>query len=159
MIGGQFDFETDPVASVYGRLRHAWLAQGLSVNRGVDLADIQAFEAKNRLIVPRSLRAYLLTVNGMAEEATDKNLIRFLPLSEIDGELESTTLRPGDRVNLVFAEYCVQSHFYVMRASFDGATIGIYVMDGTNERKLFSSFGDFIDTYLAVPLAVVDCWR
>lgn len=159
MLGGQFDFETDPVASVYGRLRDAWLTRGLSVNGGVDLADIRAFQAKNRLILPRSLRDYLLTANGMAEGETDKDLIRFLSLSEIDCELESTTLRPGDCVNLVFAEYCVHSHFYVMRASLDGATSGIYVMDGTNERKLFSSFRDFIDTYLADPLAVVDCWR
>jgi hypothetical protein len=61
-------------------------------------------------------------------------------------------------VDIVFAEYLLFSHYYVLRATVSGQELGIYATDQSNEKKLASSFDQFLKEYLANPSAIANCW-
>ena len=48
-------------------LKNHWLSQGIDVNPGIAKEELSAFESKYQVSLPTDLRAYFLTVDGMAE--------------------------------------------------------------------------------------------
>lgn len=146
------------MTTIYERLRDTWLANGVSINDGATPLALNEFEKENHIKLPVEFRDYLSISNGMVDGQTDKYLISFLSLDTINHEISSRTRQLQDSVDIAFAEYLVYSHYYTLRATENGTPLGVYVMDGTNEKLLASSFYQFIHVYLSNPRSVAYCW-
>lgn len=143
--------------SIYQSVRENWLSSGTSVNGGTSPALIRQFQDKHKIIVPEEFREYLMTSNGMQNYETDETLISFLPLELIDPVVSPRIAAPNV-VDIVFADYLLYSHFYALRSTTDGKQLGIYALDGENEKEIARTFGDFLHAYLANPERIADCW-
>jgi cell wall assembly regulator SMI1 len=139
--------------NVFERLRAAWLAADVQINPGADPAEIAAFESKHCVKLPLDFKDYLMLVNGMADGAADDQLISFLSLNAIDREV-SQRGTPPQRCDLVFAEYLIHSHVYVIRELPFSKQASVFAADGAHERRLAGSFAEFLERYLASPEAV-----
>jgi len=139
--------------NVFQRLRAAWLSADVVINPGADPSEIVAFESKHSVKLPPEFKDYLMTVNGMADGATDDQLISFLSLSAIDCEM-SQREAPSRRSDVVFAEYLIHSHVYVIRKSPFRKQAWVFATDGRHERRLAGSFVEFVERYLNRPAAV-----
>ena len=63
------------------RLRRHWTAQNVDINPGV--LNLNSFEAKNQVVLPKDLRDYFYCVNGMPADVVDDGVIRFWMLDEL----------------------------------------------------------------------------
>ena len=140
------------------RLRDTWLDNGLSIEVGAERVALDSFEREHRLTLPTQFRNYLLTANGMADGQVDESMISFLPLHRIVRELESQRPTGSELVELLFAEYLMFSHHYVLRATTEGVERGVYAADGTNEKQIAETFEQFVAAYLSNPNAIAHCW-
>jgi hypothetical protein len=145
--------------TIYEKLRDAWIAGGFAVNSGADAPSIPRFEQKRSLRLPRSFKDYLLTVNGMSDGLTDEDMISFHSLECIDRNWGRYPHGTADFVETVFADYLLDSHWYVLRSNEFGSDLGVWVADDPeNCKKLAGSFDDFIVSYLSNPAQVAYCW-
>ncbi|HEY5314454.1 MAG TPA: SMI1/KNR4 family protein [Pirellulales bacterium] len=143
--------------TIFERLRTEWLKADTVVNGGADPRAIAAFESKHRVTLPLEFKNYLLTVNGMAEGATDEDLVSFLSLDAIDRELTDSQ-PPAAFRDVMFAEYLVYSHVYVLRIAASCEQSPVLAADGEHQRLVSDSFMEFIEAYLANRKTVVHCW-
>ena len=145
------------MGNLYKRLGEAWLASGVSVCEGALLDSINRLEKTHAVKLPGQFRDYLLKLGGMTDGQTDDCLISFLSLEAINNELD-TKPQNSNIVDITFAEYLIYSHCYVLRISEIGNQLGVYAMDGANEKKIADSFDQFIIAYLENPECIAYCW-
>ena len=137
------------------RLKNYWFSHDVKFNTGVSESDLADFEHKFGVSLPYDLRDYFLTVNGMSEEATDNEMIRFWMLEEVK---PLTTGAPSyantDYVEdpeslFLFADYSLWAHAYAIRLFASAEkTNEIFMIGGDCPVLLFRSFGELIDSYL-----------
>jgi hypothetical protein len=142
---------------MYERLRDAWLKEGSRVNAGSPLEAIENLERNHGVKLPTEFRTYLAQVGGMVEGVTDEQLIAFLSIDEVEQELKAKHDDPTV-IEITFAEFSIYAHYYFLRATNVGDELGVYAADGTNEKKLASSFREFIEAYLTDAERVANCW-
>jgi hypothetical protein len=138
-------------------LRTKWVEAGIAVNDGITTEALDRFQEKRLVSLPSAFKEYLLTVNGMKDGQTDENLVSFLSLETIDQEPTFMVLS-ADFFEIIFAEFSVYSHLYVLRASRNGETAPILATDSKHEIRIASSFEDFVNLYLATPAKIAHCW-
>ena len=137
------------------RLKNYWLSHGVTFNTGASKADLAGFEHRFGVSLPYDLRDYFLTVNGMPEEATDNEMIRFWMLEEVK---PLTTGAPSyaktDYVTdpeslFLFADHSLWAHAYAIRLFASAEKDNeIFMIGGDCPIRLFRSFGELIDSYL-----------
>jgi hypothetical protein len=139
------------------RLKEYWLSQGLAVNPGVSQEELTAFEHKYKVLLPRDLRDYFLTVDGMAQGVTDNALIRFWSLKEVkpvpeEAPAYSDPLYIENAESLyLFADYCIWSHAYAIRLSCHETSNAIIVIGDETPTRMFGSFSELASNYLTDP--------
>lgn len=143
--------------TIFKILRDKWIEDGLSINPGKSSEDVCHFEEKHGVALPRSFKEYLETVNGMPEGETDENLISFLSLELIDQEPNFKVLS-GNVVELIFAEYSIYCHCYVLRSSRRGDRSVVVGTSGEMEKHIADSFDNFIKLYLSNPTGIANFW-
>lgn len=132
-------------------------ARGATLAGGVDLATLQAFEAQHGVKLPEALRAYFLTVNGVAAGCGDNELFEFLPLNSVRprGVINGSPRGRNDRLFIV-VDYMISSWFYTIDLN-EGPTWGAVFWDvGPDELHLrWPSFAEFITDYIRHPDALL----
>ena len=137
----------------WAKLKEHWLDNGCSVPTAVTEVQILAFEKTYRLRMPSDLRNYFLTMDGSGE-SLGSDMFSFWPLSTM--EPLSDYLTEGiytDRLDypncFIFADWCVNSHMYLIELSATSLRnpVSIYAGNGRNP-PISQAFDDFIDLYL-----------
>jgi hypothetical protein len=141
----------------YQRLRAKWLENGIPVNQGIAQGSIECFEQKHGITLPHAFKEYLLTIDGMKKGQVDEELVSFLPLDAIDQESNYREIS-GEQVDLIFAEYSIFCHWYVLRATRTGDQSGVFAADGEHEKQIARTFEEFVVSYLSSPSKVARCW-
>jgi cell wall assembly regulator SMI1 len=144
--------------SIYQLLRARWLDAGIAVNEGVTQAALDRFEESRHASLPSGFKEYLLTINGMTEGQTDENLVSFLSLETIDQETNFKEIS-GNRRDMIFAEFSLYCHWYILRTSTSGDPAVVVVTNGDQEKQIATSFEDFVNQYLSSPVRVAHCWE
>lgn len=144
------------VVSNVQRLKNHWLYHDVKLNPRASEASLLAFENKFGVSLPSDLRDYFLTTNGMPQEITDNEMIRFWMLEEVT---DLPTGAPGyacaDCINnpeslFLFADYSLWAHAYAIRLSASPLKRNdIFIIGGDYPILLFRSFGELIESYLA----------
>jgi hypothetical protein len=140
------------MAELVERLVSVWTSQGISLRQGVRSEDIQQFERKWRIRMPRKLTTYFLRVDGMAPGEYDEQMIRFWPLSELKPAVPE--LRAIDVAlyadEFLFADHSIWAHVYVI--NLGSLTYGrVAIGGGGFPIPVAKSFGDFLERYLNDP--------
>jgi hypothetical protein len=135
----------------FQRLRDSWIKAGIQLVEPASGKAVNEFEQRRRLKLPGDLREYLTIAGGMQAAETDGQMISFLSLPSIEEELEKHPVAPE---LVVFAEFCVWSHWYATRRD----TSAVYAGDGENQLKIADSFSEFVAQYLADPRRIASCW-
>jgi hypothetical protein len=143
--------------SIFNKLRDRWIETGVSINRGKSAEEVYDFEVKHGVALPRSFKEYLETVDGMSDGQTDEDLISFLSLEMIDQEPNFKVLS-GNVVELIFAEYSIYCHYYVLRSSRRGDRSVVVGTNGEMEKHIADSFDNFIKLYLSNPTGIANFW-
>ncbi|MBI1904074.1 MAG: SMI1/KNR4 family protein [Planctomycetia bacterium] len=144
---------------IYAQLRDFWTAGGFGINPGTDASSIARFEQKRAVRLPQAFKEYLQTVNGMSDGLTDEELLSFHSLECIDREWESYPRRAPQFVEIVFADYLINSHLYVLRTDESASDLGVWTTaDPENYKTLAPCFDDFILAYLSNPAKIAYCW-
>lgn len=146
---------TNGLPSIGQSLRNHWLSHNMQFNDGVSAAELEFFEKNNSVILPADLRDYFLSVNGMADGATDDVLIRFWTLEETRALPEGAPdYANSDYVEnpeslFVFADFSLWAHAYAIRLTATLPTINEVFIIGTEYPiLLFRSFSEFVGSYL-----------
>ena len=135
------------------------LSGGFAINPGTDASSIARFEQKRSVVLPQAFKQYLQTVNGMSDGLTDEELLSFHSLECIDRDWEWYPRGAANCVEIVFADYLINSHLYVLRMDESGSDLGVWTTaDPENYKKLAASFEDFILAYLSNPKEIAYCW-
>ncbi len=142
---------------IYHRLAQYWRDAEVSVNPPLTCSQIAQFESRRGVKLPSDFKDCLSVVDGMQEGQTDENMMSFLSLKLLDENTQWQRSENED-VNLVFAEFLIYSHVYVLRISAGGGTSAVLARDGTHELHLADSFEQFVASYLADPEEVAYCW-
>ena len=140
-----------PATAIYQRLRDAWASAGASVNDGATSDAIARLESKRNIRLPAEFRDYLAVANGMEDSSMDDGLISFHSLDVIDREWIRYESESPDCVNIPFANWSLDAHWYGLRASRDGDEMGVWFLDGTHSWRLAPSFREFVEMYLLDP--------
>jgi hypothetical protein len=139
------------------QLRTTWLEAGISVNDGASQTRIEAFERTRNITLPTAFKNYLLTVNGMKDGEIDEHFISFLSIDAIDQEDVPHQLSTNE-IDIVFAEFLIYSHYYVLRFTRSGEEISILAGDGEHEKTLANCFDECVSLYLRDPIKMAKCW-
>ena len=140
------------------RLKNHWTSRRVKFNEGVSEKSIAAFECQYGVVLPTDLRDFFLTVNGMPDDITDEEMIRFWRLEEVKPlSSEAREFAKPDYIEnsqslFVFADYSLWAHAYVIR--LDGRKCDkneIFLIGGDYPVLLFRSFSELVDSYLADP--------
>lgn len=137
------------------RLKNYWFSHDVKFNTGVSESDLAGFEHKFGVSLPYDLRDYFLTVNGMSEEASDNEMIRFWMLEEVKPlttgapRYANTDYVKDPESLFLFADYSLWAHAYAIRLFASAEkTNEIFMIGGDCPVLLFCSFGELIDSYL-----------
>jgi hypothetical protein len=145
--------------TIYAQLRDFWTAGGFDINPGTDASSIARFEEKRSVVLPQGFKDYLQTVNGMSDGLTDEELVSFHSIECIDRDWERYPHGAADCVEIVFADYSIDCHWYVLRADKGGSELGVWATgDPENYKKLAACFEDFVLAYLSNPKEIAYCW-
>ena len=144
-----------PFTSDVQRLKNHWLSHHVKVNSGVSEATLAAFEKKFSVSLPSDLRDYFLTMDGMPEEETDKEMIRFWRLEEVKAlPTGAPNYASADYVDnpeslFLFADYSLWAHAYAIRLLPTPSNRNeIFIIGGDYPIPLFNSFSELVDGYL-----------
>ena len=137
------------------RLKNNWMSHGVEFNDGVSENALAAFEHKFGVALPLDMREFFLTANGLPEEVTDDEMIRFWMLEEVkplpSGAPEFTTTDYIDHPESVFlfADYSLWAHAYAIRLfSTEVNRNEVFLIGGDYPILLFRSFSELLDSYL-----------
>ena len=137
------------------RLKNHWLSHDVKFNDGVSEAALAAFEEEFSVSLPGDLRDYFLTMDGMAEEETDEEMIRFWRLEEVKAlPTAAPNYASADYIDnpeslFLFADYSLWAHAYAIRLLATPSNRNeIFIIGGDYPILLFKSFSDLVDGYL-----------
>ncbi|HEY0760772.1 MAG TPA: SMI1/KNR4 family protein [Pyrinomonadaceae bacterium] len=138
------------------RLKNHWISRGVKFNDGVSENALAAFEHKFGMALPADMREFFLTANGMPDEVTDDEMIRFWMLEEVkplpSGAPEFATTAYVDHPEslFLFADYSLWAHAYAIRLVTPEVNRNeVFIIGGDYPILLFRSFSELVDTYLA----------
>jgi hypothetical protein len=95
----------------------------------------------------------------MSDGLTDDELSSFHSLECIDRQWEWYPRGEVDFVEIAFADYSIDCHWYVLGSDKFGSDLGVWATDGPeNYKKLAASFDDFILAYMSNPAKIAYCW-
>ena len=148
------------MGDVLFRLANHWRAHGAAPGSGASGAEIGAFEVRHGIRLPRELREYFATLNGLehGRDDMDNETIGFWRLAEvalIAEEAPDAGIPEPDHW-FVIADYLIGSHFYVARLPDDPAAPAeiLWVWrDGFG--RVAASFAEFVERYMAGDEAVL----
>jgi hypothetical protein len=143
--------------SVYERLRSRWLEDGIHFNEGVSEAMIYQFERRHNISLPKGIKQYLLTTNGMSEGEVDENLVSFLSLESMDHEPNHKAISANE-IEITIADFSLMSHLYVLRTTPKGDRSPVFATDREHEKQIAATFEEFLNQYLSSPRTVAHCW-
>jgi len=136
------------------RLIEFWESIGSRIRPGASAQDLLAFERRHKICLPQDFREYLTLCNGLSLDDSGHfdhdwlGLIEFWPLETISAKHDGA---PGAYFG--FADFLIDSHWYVIRLSVNGnirSPVGVGDKVGIDEQ-LGDSFSDFVDVYLHDP--------
>ncbi len=136
------------------RLIAYWSSIGSRIKPGASEQDLRAFEQHHHVCLPPDFREYLTLCNGLSLEDGGHfdcdwlGLIEFWPLEAISAKHDGVS---GEYFG--FADFLIDSHWYVIRLSADvhlSGAIGVGDEFGIDEQ-LGDSFSDFVEVYLHDP--------
>ena len=147
------------------RLKDFWSKEGVRIQPGASIEQIDAFESRYRVRLPSDLREYFITIDGMERWESDKNMFSFLPINAIKSipeELANFGGTPDYRQIMrtladphrwfVIVDYLITSSVFAIRLSADVESSPVLsIGDGTCHWIVAPSFSGFLDRYLANP--------
>jgi hypothetical protein len=147
------------------RLNASWSKDGVCIQPGASIEQIEAFETQYQVHLPSDFREYFITINGMERWETDENMFSFLPIDAIKSIPEELAdfggipdYRPIMRTLtdphhwFVIVDYLITSAVFAIRLSEDvESTPVISISDGNRHRVVAQSFSAFLERYLATP--------
>lgn len=138
------------------RLKNNWMSHGVEFNDGVSENALAAFELKFGVALPSDMHEFFLTANGMPDEVTDDEMIRFWMLEEVTPlpskapEFASTDYVDHPESIFLFADYSLWAHAYAIRLiSPEVNRNEVFLIGGDYPILLFRSFSELVDSYLA----------
>ena len=142
------------------RQANHWRTHGAAPGSGVHETEIAAFEVRHGVRLPRELREYFATLNGLAHgrDDMDNETIGFWRLAQVASIVEEA---PGAGIPepgrcFVIADYLIGSHFYVARLPDDpAAPAEILWVWHSGFGRLAASFAEFVELYMAGDEAVL----
>jgi TonB family protein len=145
------------VKELIERVAQFWAGQGLVPEAPATDADIAAWEARRGLAMPRELRAWFTTLNGMGDEGgafDDELLITFYPLQlfvPLPEDAPSFAEAEDAASYFVFADHLSWSHGYGVRLGGEDpqATPVFCIYAPDLIMPVAPSFGAFLELYLA----------
>ena len=143
------------VTSAGESLKRHWAAHNVDINAGVAKAELDAFEARHRVVLPEDVRDYFLCVNGMAPDEVDDGTIRFWMLAELQpltqgapAFADSSYIQNPESLFL-FADYSLWAHAYAIRLGSAPLPSNEVVIIGYDTPVIAcTSFSEFVDIYL-----------
>jgi len=124
-----------------------WAESGIAHASPATAAEIAAFEADKNVHLPDDVRAYFLTLNGMAlgrDGAVDDQLIAFWRFDEFAPGAE---LEDGRRL-FWFADFLIDSHRYAVALSQHPGPAPVFIDHVTQVVRIADSFDAFLKLYL-----------
>jgi TonB family protein len=145
------------VRELIDRVARFWTGQGLVPEAPATEADIAAWEARRGLAMPRELRAWFTTLNGLGDEGgafDDELMITFYPLQlflSLPEDAPSFAEAPDAASYFVFADHLSWSHGYGVRPGGEDpeATPVFCIYAPDLIMPVAPSFAAFLELYLA----------
>lgn len=142
------------------KLKRHWKSKNLRIAHGASKQDLQTFEARYGVVLPKDFRDYFLSVDGMLQIANhecDPDGFGFYPLVRVKNVVEEyaelSKMTPSNASNpqtyFVFVDYLQWSWAYAIRLSNDVSQLNEVIHVGTIRPKVIAnSFSEFVDMYL-----------
>ncbi len=139
------------------RLLSHWKLHGVEPRPPCTLAELQAFEGREGVVLPDDMRSYWLSADGMPEamgKSQDREGFSFWPLHRVArADIELRRVSPKlaatseNTEYYVFADYLDWSWAYAikLRSSDVGKVV---IVDGVSTSSVADSFAEFIEAYL-----------
>lgn len=127
------------------------------IKPGATESDLRAFEQRHSVCLPEDFREYLMLCDGMSSQDIGhfggdgddwRVLLEFWTLERINAEHDGVS-----REYFGFADFLIDSHWYVIRLSADvhlSGAVGVGDENGI-DRQIGDSFSDFVEAYLRDP--------
>jgi len=137
------------------KLKNHWASHRVKFNEGVPENFLAVFESQFSVVLPSDMREFFLAINGMPEDTTDEEMIRFWTLQEVKPlPTEAPEYATPDYIDnpeslFLFADYSIWVHAYAIRlGAAELKRNDIFLIGGDYPVLLFHSFSELIDSYL-----------
>jgi hypothetical protein len=144
------------------KLNRHWKSHGLRIAPGGSQKSVRKFESRYSVILPKDLREYFLTLDGMIDQLgseCDREGFGFYSLSRVKNICEEYASLKMKRPILptisnpenyfVFVDYLQWCWAYAIRLSNNLSESNEVIHVGTVEPKVIAqSFSEFVDLYL-----------
>jgi len=132
-----------------------WKAQGLPLASGASEAEISSFESRYQLVLPRDLRSYFGSVNGLVQRGgvdTDREGFAFWPLERVQPvpkvcaqfQVAVPSVRDPE-LYFVFADYLQWSWAYAIHLRTSDNSV---IVVGADAGVVANSFTQFVALYV-----------
>jgi len=146
----------DVMKELIGRVARFWAEQGLVPEAPATEADLAVWEARHGRTMPRQLRAWFTTLNGISDEGgafDDDLLISFYPLPlfvSLPEDAPSFAEAEDAASYFVFADHLMWSHGYGVRLGGGDPEAPVFCIYAPNLiMPVAPSFAAFLELYLA----------
>ena len=135
-----------------------WKAAGLSPRSGASEDEVHAFEQRHRVKLPRELRDYFATVDGLGElwpGDQEPNGFSFWPLSRVaavaeearTGRFDIASFEGSERL-FIIADYLDRSWVYAVELTdAERPTAAVLLVGRERPELVASSFAEFVHAY------------
>jgi SMI1/KNR4 family protein SUKH-1 len=141
----------ESLTAILMKFREYWLSLGLPVNPGLQPETIDGFERLHNITVPRDLRQYLLTMNGVANSEWDPALNGFLPLAE----WENVQPREGHPPEFAFVEWSIWAAWWSFRPDPSSTDRTRVFVTNKETSVVAESLAEFLCMYLKDPHSIL----
>ena len=138
-------------------LIHAWSASG-GIRPGATVAEIETFESRYGVRLPPDFRAYLLAVNGMHPNQTDRHCTHFWGLDRIQpaAAYHPSAKHPFSDVEaaryFIFCDILIDAFWYAIRLSSEPDVPSPVCMWADGGVKIVArSFTEFTEEHVGDP--------
>jgi len=139
-----------------------WRRGKLAIRPGASAAAITEFESTWSVVLPRDVREYFATVDGMKNGVMDDDGFRFWPLAEVEPVHEELTSIHPDRQAypdcFLLADYMIWCWGYAVRLTGDrDQPAPVFLVTGGQPHggEVAPSFRDFLVRYADDPGSVI----
>ena len=138
------------------RLVLYWQKAGIRPGHPATESDISDLRSRTGAMMPSSFEQFLRQFNGIEQSSIGNDLLTFWSIGQILSFGISS--KSGDFFYIPFADYCLNSHIYILRLDANGVEDGLLAADVMHERIVANSFDEFISLYLDDPIKLTQCW-